>query len=39
MPALGVVETFDIAEDAGSGLLAGFVDVVFNLLGFERSEE
>ena len=39
MPALRIVEAFDVTEDAGSGLLTGFVDVVFDRLGFERSEE
>jgi len=39
VPALGVIETFEIAEDAGFSLLAGSVTHAVNLLSFKGSEE
>jgi len=39
MPAAGVVEGFEVAEDAGASLLAGEVLVSLHLLGFEGSEK
>ena len=39
MSALGVVETLQVAEDAGLGLLAGLVVCALNLLSFQSGEE
>ena len=39
MPALGVIETLEVAEDTGFGLLAGLVVCALDRLGFERGEE
>ena len=39
MPTLGVVKAFQVAEDAGFGLLTGLVICALDLLGFERCEE